>query len=308
MRLRFPGLLLVSALPSAAHPGHAARDLVPWTGEPARVAITVEGESRILRANGLPDHPTGAFPGPGNPNRIAPQRHEFRVPLRPRVAAAPTPVGMNLFGVAVNGVVFDPAAAEWWNDDRSSGWQYEALGGGPDLGLDQEHAHVQPTGTYHYHGLPVTLLARLTEGRPRMVLLGWAADGFPIYGPWIIDPRAAPAAPPRRAVTSYRRRPGERAGGPGGPHDGTFTQDWVHVPGAGDLDACNGRQGPTPEFPEGTYHYVITDEFPFVPRCWRGEPDPGFLRRGPPPGGRKAKGPRKGPPPGGGPPRGLPPP
>jgi hypothetical protein len=272
-----------------AHPGHANVDQIPWAGEAPQVAITVEGALRWIRGNGLPDHPTGAFPVRGNPNQIAPQNHAFRVPVAPRAAERPTLVGMSLFGVAVNGVVFDPAAAEWWRDDRASGWQYEALGGGRNLGLDREHAHVQPTGTYHYHGLPELLLARLTGGRPRVVLVGWAADGFPIYGPWI-QPDPADPASVRPAVTGYRLRAGERAGGPGGRHDGTYVQDWEFVPGAGDLDECNGRWGRTPDFPQGIYHYVLTEEFPFVPRFWRGVPDESFLRRGPPPGGGKKKG------------------
>jgi len=74
------------------------------------------------------------------------------VPVKPAAAAQPAKVGLQAIGVAVNGVVFDPGANEWWNDDRTTGWQYEALGGGPDLGLDGSHAHVQPTGAYHYHG------------------------------------------------------------------------------------------------------------------------------------------------------------
>ena len=296
MRFRFLPCWLLSAAVLPAHPGHTNTDLVPWTGEAPRVAITVEGDLRWIRGNGLPDHPTGAFPVRGNPNRIAPQTHAFRVPVAPRAAERLTPIGMSLFGVAVNGVVFDPGAAEWWRDDRTSGWQYEALGGGRNLGLDREHAHVQPSGTYHYHGLPEMLLARLTAGRPRMVLVGWAADGFPIYGPWI-QPDPADATTLRPAVTGYRLRAGERAGGPGGRHDGTYVQDWEYVAGAGDLDECNGRWSRTPEFPEGTYHYVLTEEFPFVPRFWRGVPDETFLRRGPPPGGgkKKGKGP-KGPP------------
>ena len=99
-----------------------------------QVSITVEGEHRFIRANGLPDHPTGQFPGKGNPNRIGAQNYSFRVPANPVAAAKPTPLGMQPMGVAVNGVVFDPGANEWWNDDRSTGWQYEALGGGPSLG------------------------------------------------------------------------------------------------------------------------------------------------------------------------------
>ncbi len=125
-----------------------------------------------------------------------------------------------------------------------------------------------------------------------MVLMGWAADGFPIYGPWI--PREAGNAPSPlvRAKSSYRLKAAERPGGPGGKPDGRFVEDWEYVPGAGDLDECNGRTGPTPEYPDGTYHYVLTDEFPFVPRQWRGTPDASFLRRpgaGPGPGGKKKK-------------------
>jgi len=124
MRLRFLPCWLLSAAVLPAHPGHTNTDLVPWTGEAPRVAITVEGDLRWIRGNGLPDHPTGAFPVRGNPNRIAPQTHAFRVPVAPRAAERLTPIGMSLFGVAVNGVVFDPGAAEWWRDDRTSGWQY----------------------------------------------------------------------------------------------------------------------------------------------------------------------------------------
>ena len=274
---------------ASAHPGHESLPTVDWVGDAPQVSITVEWGARVIRANGIPDHATGQFPGRGNPNRIAPQRHEFRVPLLPEKAPSPSPLGMSPFGVAVNGVVLDPGAAEWWRDDRSSGWQYEALGGGRNLGLDREHAHVQPTGAYHYHGLPAALLEKLSGGRPRMVLLGWAADGFPIYGPWIPADPGNPAGALKRAASSYRLKAGGRDGGPGGPHDGTYVRDWEFVVGAGDLDACNGRTGPTPEFPGGTYHYVLTETFPFIPRFWHGTPDPSFLRRGPPPGGAGGK-------------------
>jgi hypothetical protein len=272
-----------------AHPGHESLPAIEWAGEAPQVSITVEGSTRVIRANGIPDHATGQFPGRGNPNRISPQRHEFRVPLLPTAASAPTPLGMSPFGVAVNGVVLDPGAAEWWQDDSASGWQYEALGGGRNLGLDREHGHVQPTGAYHYHGLPATLLEKLSGGQPRMVLLGWAADGFPIYGPWIPADPAKLSGALKRAGSSYRLKAGQRDGGPGGAHDGTYVRDWEFVAGAGDLDACNGRTGPTPEFPGGTYHYILTDAFPFIPRFWSGTPDPSFIRRGPPPGGPGGK-------------------
>ncbi len=246
----------------------------------------------MIEANGLPDHATGRFPNAGNPNRIRAQSYRFTVPLRPQPASQPTPLRMQAFGIALNGVVFDPGAAEWY--DRERQWQYEPLNGGVDLGIDDHHAHVQPTGAYHYHGLPVGLIQTRSGGRPAMVLLGWAADGFPIYGPWDHQQPGAPASPLVRLRSSYRLKAGDRpAGAPPGAHDGTFVADHEYVAGSGDLDECNGRWGPTPEFPDGIYHYHLTADFPFIPRQFRGTPDPSFERHGPPGGG---------PPPGGRPP------
>jgi hypothetical protein len=44
----------------------------------------------------------------------------------------------------------------------------------------------------------------------------------------------------------------------GGDQGYNGIDDWNYVDGIGDLDECNGRFGPTPEFPEGIYHYVST--------------------------------------------------
>jgi len=38
------------------------------------------------------------------------------------------------------------------------------------------------------------------------------------------------------------------------------------------LDACNGHVGPTPDFPQGTYHYHITSGPPYIAGCFRGQP------------------------------------
>lgn len=283
-------VLLATTTVALAHPGHESLTTVPAPAVAAEVSITVEGAKRVIRANGIPDHATGRFPGRGNPNVIAAQRYVLAVPVSPQRAAATTPLGMSPFGVAVNGVIFDPGANEWWHEDRSTGWQYEALGGGRNLGIDTEHAHVQPNGAYHYHGMPTALLTRLTGGKPQMVLVGWAADGFPLYGPWIPTDANDVTSALKRALPSYRLKAGARPDGPGGAHDGTFGKDWACVAGSGDLDECNGRMGKTPEFPAGTYYYVLTDDYPFVPRLWRGTPDSSFSRRGPPPGGGPDRG------------------
>jgi hypothetical protein len=269
------------------------------------VSITSEGSDRVIRSNGIPDHPTGQFPNRGNPNSISPQNYNFRVPAKPAAAAAPIPVRMQPFGVAVNGVVFDPGANEWWNNDRSSGWQVEPMRSENKLGIDQNNAHVQPSGAYHYHAVPVALLDRLSGGKSALVLVGWAADGFPIYGPWGHSDPANAASALKKLKSSYRVKAGTRPGGPVGAYDGSYVQDYEYAAGAGDLDECNGRTGVTAEFPTGTYHYVLTEDWPFIPRFYHGTPDDSFHRKGPPPGfGRPGApgGPRPfGPPPEGGP-------
>jgi hypothetical protein len=58
---------------------------------------------------------------------------------------------------------------------------------------------------------------------------------------------------------------------------GHFQQDWEYVAGLGDLDECNGRVGVTPEFSNGTYHYFITDSYPFIQRCTKGRYAAGFV-------------------------------
>lgn len=270
-----------------------ARLLAPWCLITALNAASVETETahvhiteargyRYIVSDGLPNHATGQFPNRGNPNTIQLQYYRFRVPLAP--VAAPSPVAMNHmpFGVALNGVPFDPGTAEYWNGDPN--WHFEALSGRINLGVDFSNAHVQPNGAYHYHGEPKGLMAALGKATD-MQLLGYAADGFPIYSNLGYRNPADPSSGLTTLHSSWRVKTGERNGGPGGNWDGTFVQDYIYVSGSGDLDECNGRSGVTPEYPSGTYYYVITNEFPFIPRYFRGTPDESFQRKGPPPGG-----------------------
>ena len=248
-----------------------------------RVSITVTGGERIITANGLPDHTPGQFPRRGNPNTISAQDYHFQVPFHPQIAAHPRRANGAWFGVALNGVPFEPGTAEFWNDERE--WNYEAKSGFINLGLDDNNAHVQPTGAYHYHGLPFGLMERLGGGAGKMLLVGYAADGFPIYTCHGHSDPNDPKSPPKKMRSSYRLKQGDRAGGPGGKYDGRFTADYEFVEGSGDLDECNGRFGVTPEFPQGIYHYYITEEFPYIGRLWRGTPDTSFFKHGPWPRG-----------------------
>ncbi|MEK6703315.1 MAG: YHYH protein [Planctomycetota bacterium] len=276
------------------------------------VKIEVKDGVRTITCNGIPDHEPGKFPNRGNPNSISEQKYTFHVPEKPRAGVRGTPVRRDaLVGVALNGVVFDPGTAEAWKDDPRSGWNIEAIlpAGvkGRDLGLDSSHAHVQPNGAYHYHSSPVALVARLAKDKgvkagDSMIQIGWAADGFPIY-----DAHAQTSAGDAKSAikemrSSYKLKAGERPAGdkgPGGKFDGTYTQDYQYTPGSGDLDEFNGRTGVTPEFPQGTYYYVVTGEFPYVPRQLKGTPDASFQKNDRPPGGGPGGGPGRRPGPGG---------
>jgi hypothetical protein len=242
------------------------------------VALSKTATTRTVVANGIPDHLVGSFPNPGNPNSISEQNVNLEVPLTPVSASSTTSAQGWVFGVSVNGVVFDPFAGEFWQGDRRSGWNYDALGGAVALGVDENFAHVQPQGTYHYHGVPFGLLALLRyEDGAHSPLVGYAADGFPIYAlTGILDGTLT------QVTSSYDLKSGVRPGGdePTGAYDGAFVQDYEYVAGSGDLDQCNGAFTQSAEYPGGTYAYFLTEEFPFVPRCFTGTPDSGFRHGG----------------------------
>jgi hypothetical protein len=296
------GLLILFAVwPALAHPGHneagalllaAASSDTQAQGASAetKISISVQGGYRLVVANGLPNHSTGQFPGRGNPHRISAQSYSFRVTTSPKTNAVTRPARGAWFGVALNGVPFEPGTAEFWNGQPE--WVMEAKSGFINLGLDANNAHVQPSGAYHYHGLPTGLMDKLGGDGQKMLLVGYAADGFPIYTSFA--PRVAMKAtsPLKQMRSSWQLKPGERDGGPGGKPDGKYTRDYEYVAGSGDLDECNGRFGVTPEHPQGTYYYCITDEFPQLARFWRGTPDNSFFKRGP--GGGPGSGPRPG--------------
>ena len=234
----------------------------------------VYGPDRIVTANGIPDHDTGPFPNRGNPHAIEEQNYVFKIPAHPEPARQTTSVYGMPFGVGLNGVVFDPGTAEYWNGDRSSAWNYEALGGAVQLGVDENHAHVQPSGAYHYHGIPAGLLD--TQGfkeSEHSPLIGWAADGYPIYA--LYGYKGKDESKVIKHTSSYRIKEGNRPAqpeAPGGEYDGAFVQDFEYVPNLGTLDECNGTWTVTPEFPDGTYAYFLTEEWPVIPRAFKGTP------------------------------------
>jgi hypothetical protein len=257
-----------------------------------QVTISIEDDLRVFRSNGLPDHETGAFPNSGNPHSITEQSHVYKVPVNPVAASTIISVlGSNnrpayQVGIALNGVPYDVTTAEFYRRDASLGWNIEAIGT-LNLGLDENQAHVQPTGSYHYHGVPWGMIAN-QDSVQHSALYGYAADGFPIYILYGYSNGNSASSSVKKISSSYQLRSGSRPNtnssqGPTGTYDGTYTQDYEYLEGLGDLDEYNGRFGITPDYPGGIYHYYITDTFPFHPRSFKGTPNSTF-KLGPPSG------------------------
>ncbi|MCB0633505.1 MAG: YHYH protein [Saprospiraceae bacterium] len=240
--------------------------------------VAIKGEYRVMDTNALPNHRTGKFPNNGNPNTISPQKISYKIPIHPNFSGVPR--WAREPGVAVNGVKFEPETAERFVCETGEVYRIEAMQDLVNLGLDFNHAHVQPTGAYHYHGVP-TELVRLLDNGQDTILVGFAHDGFPIY-----YSKSGRYKPSYRLADELRtgdvcnyRNPKQNISKElnNSRPDGTFVSDWEYVEGLGDLDECNGIEI------DGRYAYFVTDEYPFMSRCLKGE----FTEtrpQGPPPG------------------------
>jgi hypothetical protein len=152
---------------------------------PDSVEITFTPTHMVVHTHNLPNHPTATFPDisrsvDGNPNFIQEQDDTWYLPLEPR--ENPKHVAMNAgnannalrlgpLGVAVNGVVL--------NDPYDAGKE-EAL-----FRLDRCCGHPSPGYQYHYHKYPVCVKSPWADdGADHSPLIGWAFDGYGIYGPY----------------------------------------------------------------------------------------------------------------------------
>ena len=152
---------------------------------PDNVTLEFTKTELIVRSHNLPNHPTAVFPDrwralDGNPNYIQEQRQVWRIPLEPQVNpnhVAIDPHNENRalpggpIGVATNGVIFfNPFDA----DSVEAIWR-----------LDRCCGHPSPGFEYHYHKYPVCVKSPWTDdGTAHSPLIGFAFDGFPIYGPY----------------------------------------------------------------------------------------------------------------------------
>lgn len=264
---------------NAGSPTHTHRDTlasdylgsynIEDTGFGTSVSVVVENQAktRTIESNALPNHETGEFPNPGNPNTISAQNKSWTLTTEPTFVGSATPVRET--GVAVNGIKFEPGTAERATCASGEVHRIEAIQDITDLGLDFNNAHVQPTGEYHYHGVS-ELLVDLYSSDQDLVHVAFAADGHLIYysksGAYQASYRLGEGA---REGTNCTYTPGGPIGGEtitfGSDKDGSLTSDWDYNASYGQLDECNGVTV------DGQYIYLITNEYPYVPRCLMGE-------------------------------------
>lgn len=255
-----------------------------------------------VTTNGIPAYTTGPFMD-GNPSLATDQNAIFKFPLNP-IENTGTPVsttGGNI-GVFINGVaLFDYRDGVSWNNNT------QTVGGGPiqgppgqgiwnrdaivaeRAGFDCSKGH-PAMGNYHHHQNPSAFDLDLTpistvcnlydadglyviDSTQHAPLLGFAYDGFPIYGAYAYKNEDGTGGITRMKSIYQLRNITVRthyADGTdvidGPPVSATyplgyFREDYETFPTTQDfdyLDVHNGRFCITPEYPNGTYAYFCT--------------------------------------------------
>jgi len=156
---------------------------------------SISGDARVISVNGCPHHYSictgkGVVPGcgdigeEGSSTEATEQCVDYTVPAYPvlRTGSYSVACEMGAIGVALNGVAFYSGAVDTEctlldvDDDTAEWTSFDMCGG-----------HSQQGGEYHYHFPPSCLItdaeARSPTGTGHSAQIGWAFDGFPVYGP-----------------------------------------------------------------------------------------------------------------------------
>ena len=259
-----------------------------------------------ITATGVPAYPTGPFLD-GNPSNAQNQNNIIKIPLFP-IENTGTPddtVGGNI-GVFVNGVaLFDYRDGVAWNPDTNSlcgGPGNPPCPGGPNASMDWNRDAIPAEmagfdcskghpamGNYHHHQNPsafkldleiVSDICNLYDADGlyfidetiHSPLIGFAFDGFPIYGAYGYR-NADGSGGLERIKSGYQLRDiterthwADGTDVDDGPdvNDtyflGYFREDYEFISHSEEyyLDEHNGRFCMTPEYPAGTYAYFAT--------------------------------------------------
>jgi arylsulfatase A-like enzyme len=239
------------------------------------LSILLNNDKCIFKTNNIPNHDFNDG-SQSFPNNVSSQNITFELTTTPIHATQNTELSLTVDNaILLNGVKVDLLAAACFDvgdgkvgcNDINQPWRYDPIFIANGFKVDTHNAHSQPDGSYHYHGRPHALYEHDSSNLVSPVV-GFAADGYPIFGPYFDDSGVI-----RKAVSSFQLISGTRpssSGNPGGSYDGTYRDDYQYQQGYGDLDECNGMSI------NGVYGYYITDGFPYVLSCFKGIPDPSF--------------------------------
>ena len=189
-----------------------------------------------VRSSGLATHVMGPWYNDAAhttlfPNFPVNQYATWRFPRAPVAATTTNLTGLGVIGYFVDGVaMYDCRDAFYWNgsaDAQGTGsWNRDAwVNEGKTF--DPGFAHQQNTGSHHYHANPVALRYQLGDNvlfdaatqsysentnnlhPSHSPILGWAADGYPVYGPYAYSNPTNPASPVRRMIGGFVPRDGQ---------------------------------------------------------------------------------------------------
>lgn len=225
-----------------------------------------------VSASGVPAYTIG--PWQMNPNLPADQNFVFKIDRTPTEnTGVKTGTGLGQIALLVNGVVIFNAEDAFsynnqgiWHQDAN---YFEAAS------FDATGGHPAPGGVYHYHRNTFSLST--TDSSQHSPIIGYAFDGFPIYGPFgYSDPNNAGSGI-KRMISGYAlRNMTQRTSLPDGTvlqanqygpavsgqyPLGAYVEDYAYSSSNGDLDEYNGRICVTPEYPGGTYAYFATTDY-----------------------------------------------
>jgi YHYH protein len=250
------------------------------------VLINTTATTCTIMSNAIPNHDFNNI-GARFATNVAMNNRSFTITRSPTIANTATPISQGSYNaVMLNGVVLDilsagcyrpssPAADEDGNvavgcSAATEPWLLDPLSTYSRFSTDEHNAHTQPDGTYHYHGNPMAMFDD-NPGPLGSPVIGFAADGFPIYGTYFLDNATGQV---RKAKSGYTLKQGSRpssAVDPGGEYNGLYVADYEFT-NAGDLDRCNGMTV------NGQYGYYVTDSYPWVIKCFSGTPNASFRK------------------------------
>lgn len=235
-------------------------------GIPSNVqSVKYSNTDVYVSCTSVPDYDIG--PWNNNPNTPSNQNFVFKITRSPAEKALPkTTTGLGQIGVWSNGVaIFNQKDGMYWN---GSGW---SMGQGTNwnrnalyyegISFDNCLGHPAPSGCYHNHVNP-TCLYNDSDSLHHSPIIGYAFDGFPIYGAYGFANTDGTGGI-KRMLSSYVLNT-TRTGTPTPPPInatyplGCLCEDYTYTTGAGDLDAYNGRFCITPDYPNGIYAYFVT--------------------------------------------------